>query len=135
MGRMNMKSALVISAAFGLLSVWPGGPVAQPGIPGAALAAELNVEGLPKEPKAFRAQVEQILGKVDSLVAKLKGNASALPVVLDLLQTRDNILREILKMEVTPEGAKWTLAEGRASVEAMLRLLAEQYEKASTMAG
>ncbi|MER3423923.1 MAG: hypothetical protein C4293_12505 [Nitrospiraceae bacterium] len=134
MGRMGVRQWLLI-VAFGCFSVWPNWFVGQPGVSGVALAADLNVEGLPKEPKAFRTQVEQILGKVDGLVAKLKGNASALPVVLDLIQTRDNIMREILKMEVTPDGAKWTLAEGRASVEAMLRLLRDQYEKASTMAG
>ena len=123
-------------ATIGVWHVWLSGPAGQPGSPGIAIAAEaLNVEGLPKEPKAFRLQVEQILGKVDSLVTKLKGNAQALPAVLDLMQTRDNVMREILKVEATPDGSKWTLAEGRASVEAMLKLLQVQYEKASELGG
>jgi hypothetical protein len=130
---MNLVMIIVIVAVFGWLYAWPDGLVGQRA-PGVAVAAEsLNVEGLPKDPKAFRAQVDQIIGKVDALLAKLKSNPKATPMVLDLMQTRDNILREILKMEVTPDGAKWTLADGRASIEAMLRLLKEQYDKAAGM--
>lgn len=133
MGRMNLVMIIVIVAVFGWLHAWPDGLVGQRA-PSVAVAAEsLNVEGLPKDPKAFRAQVDQIIAKVDSLLAKLKNNPKATPMVLDLMQTRDNILREILKMEVTPDGAKWTLSEGRASVEAMLRLLKDQYDKAAGM--
>lgn len=117
--------------------LWLGGVVGQFGITGIALAASasLNVEDLPKDPRAYRVQVEQILIKANSMIDKLKGNQSALAAVLDLIQTRDNILREILKMEVTPDGSKWTLDEGRASVDAMLKLLKDQYDKAAGMAG
>jgi hypothetical protein len=97
-----------------------------------AYAADtLNIDGLPKDPKAYRAQVEQILKKVDALTEKLKGNQNARPIVLDLLQTRDDILREIPKVESTPEGSKWSLQEGRDSVDAKLKLLKDQYDKAS----
>jgi hypothetical protein len=135
MGTMTTwKSALVVGT-LGCLAVWFGGAVPQMEVPGIALAADsLNVEGLPKDPKAFRAQVDQILSKATSLIDKLKGNEKALPAVLDLMQTRDNVLREIPKMESTPDGSKWTLDEGRASVEAMLKLLRDQYDKAATLA-
>ncbi len=94
-------------------------------------ADTLTVDSLPKDPKAYRAQVEQILKKVDALIGKLKGNPNATPMVLDLIQTRDDILREIPKAETTPAGSKWSLEEGRASVDAKLKLLKDQYDKAS----
>lgn len=125
------KSALVMTA-FVCLYIWLGGQSGQPGDFDIARAAEtLNIEGLPKDPKAYRAQVDQILKKVDGLIDKLKGKQNALPVVLDLIQTRDDILREIPKVEHTPDGSKWTLQEGRDSVDAKLKLLKVQYEKAS----
>lgn len=123
MGRMTVKKLAVGLTMVGALSGW-----------GVALAADsLNVDGLPKDSRAFLVQVDQIISKVDSLLAKLKSNPKATPMVLDLMQTRDNIKREILKMQVTPDGAKWTLADGRASVEAMLKLLKDQYDKAAGM--
>jgi hypothetical protein len=138
MGWDGKKLTLVV-AAIGCFSVWLGGIVGSKGpsgVPGSAFAAEsLNVEGLPKDPKGYRAQVDQILKKADSLIEKLKGNKAAQAVCLDLIQTRDNVLREILKTESTPDGSKWTLDEGRASVDAMLKLLKDQYEKALPMAG
>jgi len=130
---MNLRMIIVIVAVFGWLHAWPDGLVRLGALSVAVAAESFNVDGLPKDPRAFRAQVDQIIGKVDALLAKLKSNPKATPMVLDLMQTRDNIRREILKMEVTPDGAKWTLADGRASVEAMLKLLKEQYDKAAGM--
>jgi hypothetical protein len=135
MGRKTIRRLVPVFALLGWWYIWLGGSVEHPGVPWEALAAEeLKIEGLPKDPKAFRTQLEQIIAKVDSLIGKLKGNAEALPMVLDLMQTRDNVMRELLKMEVTPDGSKWTLPEGRASVEAMLKLLKAQYDKAAGMA-
>ena len=108
----------MVMTVCGCLSVWLSGPAGQPGDFGIARAAEtLNIDGLPKDPKTYRAQVDQILKKVDGLIEKLNGNQNAVPMVLDLLQTRDDILREIPKVETAPEGSKWTLQEGgRASM-------------------
>ncbi len=103
---------------------------------GVALAADtLTIEGLPKDPKAYRAQVDQLLKKADALIEMLKGKPNPPPIVLDLIQTRDNILREIFKVENKPEGAKWFDQEMRDSVDAMLRLLKQQYDKAVEQAG
>jgi hypothetical protein len=99
---------------------------------GVALAADsLNIEGLPGDPRQFRSQVGQILTKADSLIKKLKANPSTQTIALDLMQTRDNILREIVKMEGAPGDAKWTAQEMKESVQAMLKLLKEQYDKAA----
>lgn len=92
-------------------------------------AAELNVDNLPADAKAFRAQVEQILGKVNGVIDKAKETKGADPALLDLIQTRDNILREVPKVEHIPDGAKWTSKEAQASVQSMLKLLKTQYEK------
>jgi hypothetical protein len=139
MGRMSGRKLAVVVAAFGCLHMWLGGLVGlkgQPGAPARALAADsLNVGGLPKDPKAYRDQVDQILKKVDVVIGKLKGNESAKALVLDLEQTRDNILREIPKIEAAPGDAKWSSQEMRESVDAMLKLLKDQYEKAAGMAG
>jgi len=106
-----------------------------PASPGTAFAAEsLNIDGLPKDAKAYRVQVDQILTKVDGVIIKLKDNANAQAVVLDLEQTRDNILREIPKMDMAPGDAKWGSQEMRDSVHAMLKLMKEQYDKASALA-
>ncbi|WP_447972224.1 hypothetical protein [Nitrospira sp. Kam-Ns4a] len=103
---------------------------------GVALAADtLTIEGLPKDPKAYRAQVDQILKKADALIEKLKEKPNPPPIVLDLIQTRDNILREIFKVENKPEGSKWFDQEMRDSVDAMLRLLKQQYDKGVELAG
>src|SRR5581483_11872673 len=111
MARKEYGQLLVAAAVIGWLSV------------GAAFADELKVENLPADPKAFRVQVDQIIDKL-----KDKGFS---PALLDLIQTRDNIMREVYKVENAPDGSKWTSKEARASVDAMLRLLKEQYEKAS----
>ncbi|MDE3244397.1 MAG: hypothetical protein KGO52_16985 [Nitrospirota bacterium] len=136
---MANRRVMLAVAAFGWFSCWLGGVagwLGPSGVPGIAIAAEsLNIEGLSKDPKAYRAQVEQILKKVDGLIEKLKGHQSAHALVLDLEQTRDNILREIPKMEVAPGDAKWGAQEMRDSVQAMLKLLKDQYEKAAGMAG
>lgn len=134
MPRTTIGKLALMLTMLGCLHIWLGGMVSLPGFSGSALAAELNVEGLPSDPKAFRTQVDQILSKVDNLIEKLKGNKDALPVLLDLQQTRDNVVREIYKVENAPDGAKWTQKDMRESVEAMLKLLKAQYEKASGMA-
>lgn len=136
MGWMSIRMLALVLTPFGFAQVWLGGSVGQPGAPGIALAAEasLNVEGLSRDPKAFRSQVDQIIRHVDSLLQKLKENQKARGAVLDLMQTRDNVLREIGKVENTPDGAKWKSGEARESVELMLRLLKTQYEKAAQSA-
>ena len=136
MGRMGVRTLILVFATFGFSQVWLGGSVGQPGEAEIALAAEsLNVEGLPKDPKAYRAQVDQILKKVDGLIEKLKGNQKIpTAVVLDLIQTRDNVTREIFKVENNPDGSKWGAQDMRESVDAMLKLLKAQYEKATEIA-
>jgi hypothetical protein len=105
------------------------------GLAGIARAADsLKIDGLPNDPRQFRAQVEQVIAKVDGVVQKLKGNQTAQALVLDLMQTRDNIMREIGKMDGAPGDAKWSPQEMRDSVNAMLRLLKDQYEKATAAA-
>ncbi len=118
MDRKGSGPLLVAAAVIGWLSL------------GSAYADELKVENLPADPKAYRTQVDQIIRKVDSLIDQLKAKGFS-PILLDLMQTRDNIMREIYKVENAPDGAKWMSNEARASVDAMLRLLKEQYEKAS----
>jgi hypothetical protein len=132
MRRKGLWKSALLMMVFGCCAVWLIGLAGQPGNLELALAADaLTVDGLPKDPKPYRTQVDQILNKVDGLIDKLKGNQNAQPVVLDLIQTRDNVLREIPKVESTPDGSKWSLQEGRASVDAMLKLLKDQYDKAS----
>ncbi len=118
MVRKGKGQLLVVAAVIGWLSV------------GTAFADELKVDNLPADPKAYRTQVDQIIRKVDDLINKLKDKGFS-PSLLDLMQTRDNIVREIYKVENAPDGAKWMPNEARASVDAMLRLLKEQYEKVS----
>lgn len=132
MGRRRVGTLDLALAAVCCLSVWSWGPGYPSGAPEIVLAEEasLSVEGLSPDPKTFRAQVDQIVKKVDNLIDRLKGKQETKVVVLDLIQTRDNVLREIGKVESFPEGSKWTKEEARASVEAMLRLLKTQYEKA-----
>jgi hypothetical protein len=130
----GVRRLIVTGLVVGALAAWPagmGGPTA-----GVAAAAEaFSVDNLPKDPKAYRAQVDKIIGTVDGLIAKLKGNKQAEAALLDLMQTRDNILREIYKVENQPDGAKWTAAQMQDSVTAMLRLLKSHYEKAAEKAG
>lgn len=99
------------------------------------VAAEtLNVDNLPKDAKEFRRSVDQIIKRVDGLLGKLKDKPEALTAWMDLVQTRDNILREIEKLD-SKDGSKWSASEARASVELMLKLLKAQYEKAADLAG
>lgn len=101
-----------------------------------ALAADaLKADGLPSDPRQFRAAVDQLLAKVDSVIAKLKSTPGAQGMVLDLMQTRDNVLREISKIDGAPGDAKWNAKEMRESVESMLKLMKEQYDKAAATAG
>ncbi|HXF93018.1 MAG TPA: hypothetical protein VNK46_09680 [Nitrospiraceae bacterium] len=131
-GKRSWK--LVLAAVFGCFSVWLSGPTGEPG-EFAHAADTLNVEGLPKDLKAYRAQIDQMLKKVDALIEKLKTQPNATAIVLDLQQTRDDILRELPKIETAPGDAKWTAQEMRNSVDAKLKLLKEQYEKAVALAG
>lgn len=95
----------------------------------------LTIDGLPKDPRAYRTQVALIIKKADALIEKLKSKPEARTAVLDIMQTRDNILREISKVENRPDGAKWFDQEMRDSVDAMLKLLKSQYDKAAEAAG
>jgi hypothetical protein len=98
-------------------------------------ADAVKIDGLSNDPRQFRIQVDQIIAKTDALIQRLKGNSSAQAIVLDLMQTRDNVLREISKIEASPGDAKWTVKEMRDSVQAMLKLLKDQYEKAEAAGG
>jgi hypothetical protein len=99
---------------------------------GIAYAAEtLKIDGMSDDPKQFHVQVEQLLTKTDSLIAKLRGNPTNQAMVLDLLQTRDDILRELPKIDSAPGDAKWTADEMLRSVKSKLKLLKDQYDKAS----
>ena len=100
-----------------------------------AFAADvLKIDSLSTDSKQFRTQVDQLISKADSLIAKLKVNPNNQAVVLDLLQTRDDILREIPKIDSAPGDAKWTAQEMRDSVLSKLKLLKEQYDKAAGLA-
>lgn len=101
-----------------------------------AFSAEaLKIEGLSHDPKQFRVQVEQLVSKTDNLVAKLKANPNNQAIVLDLLQTRDDILRELPKIDSAPGDARWTSKEMIESVQSKLNLLKQLYDKASGLAG
>lgn len=132
MKRSLSPQTVGILAVFGVLSLCLTDTTVRMRGPDLALAAEeLKVEGLPSDPKSFRAQIEQIISKVDNLIEKLKGNPNASTMVLDLIQTRDTVLRELPKVEHQPAGSKWSEKEARESVEWMLRLLKAQYDKAA----
>ncbi len=135
MGGTVRRGLVVVAAVLAGLGTWLGSPLGQWGGFGSAAAEELNVENLPKDAKAYRAQVDQIIAKVDALIGKNKDNTKALAAVLDLMQTRDNVLREIYKIENQPEGSKWTAEQMRNSVDAMLKLLKNHYEKVAAQAG
>lgn len=129
--RLEILAAVLV---LGCLFVWVmSAGLNGPSSPGSVVfaAESLNIAGLPKEPRAYRVQVEQSLKRVDSLIERLKGKDDVKGLVLDLEQTRDNILREISKIETAPGDAKWTAQEMRDSVDAMLKLLKEQYDKAA----
>lgn len=102
------------------------------GMSGFAFAADvLKIDGLSSDPKQFRTQVDQLISKTDGLIAKLRANPNNQAVVLDLIQTRDDILREIPKIDSAPGDAKWTAREMMESVQSKLKLLKDQYDKAS----
>ena len=104
------------------------------GTAGNALAAEvLKIDGLSSDPKQFRIQVDQLISKTDTLITKLRANPNHQAVILDLLQTRDDILREIPKIDSAPGDAKWTAREMMESVQSKLKLLKDQYDKASAL--
>jgi hypothetical protein len=133
---LNRGAAFAAGMVLGFLLPFPGtlpGPVGDSGI---VLAAEsLKLDSLSSDPRQFRAQVDQALAKAAALIEKLKGHPNARAAVLDLMQTRDNVLRELPKIEGTPGDAKWGSEEMRDSVKAMLMLLKEQYDKAAGIAG
>lgn len=132
-----MHSTMVRMGLLGLLCAGYivsglGDLIGSRGMSGVAFAADaLKIDGLSSAPTQFRTQVEQLISKADSLIAKLKANPINNAVVLDLMQTRDDILREIPKIDSAPGDAKWTANEMRASVESKLKLLKDQYDKAS----
>lgn len=102
------------------------------GMSGNALAADvLKIDGLSNDPKQFRIQVNQLISKTDSLITKLRANPNNQAIVMDLLQTRDDILREIPKIDSAPGDAKWTAREMMESVQSKLKLLKDQYDKAA----
>jgi hypothetical protein len=102
----------------------------------ATVAAEsLKVDGLPDEPRQFRASVDSIIKKVDALIEQLRGKPTSQAILLDLLQTRDDIIRELPKLDGAPGDAKWNQKEMRESVQGKLMLLRNQYEKAQASAG
>jgi hypothetical protein len=93
-------------------------------------ADTLKLDGLPDDPRQFRAAVDQVIKKVDTLIEQLRAKPGGQAIVLDLLQTRDDILRELPKIDGAPGDAKWTQKEMRESVQDKLRLLKGQYDKA-----
>jgi hypothetical protein len=129
MGSADIRIALAVGILLVPVLV---ADLGRQGIPGMVLAAEpLKIDGLPKAPQQFRAHVEQILASVDSLIEKLKKDPKNRAVVLDLLQTRDDILRELPKIDSKQGDARWTPTDMRESVESKLKLLKEQYDKAA----
>jgi hypothetical protein len=106
------------------VTVWMGAAV--------SWADSLNIDGLPKDPAAYKSKVDEILAKVDQVIGKMKGDQKNFAIVADLIMTRDNVAREISKVQSKPEGSKWG-PEMRESVDDMLKLLAVQYEKATSM--
>ena len=136
MDRTILRMALALAMFWGCMLLRLGEMPGELTGSGIVFAADsLKLEGLSNDPKQFRTQVDQAFAKVAGLIETLKSNPNAQPLVLDLMQTRDNILREIRKIEVAPGDAKWTAQEMRDSVKAMLMLLKDQYEKAAGMAG
>jgi len=102
------------------------------GMSGVACAADvLKIAGLSHDPKQFRTQVEQLISKADSLIAKLKADPNNQAVVLDLMQTHDDILPEFPRIDSAPGDAKLTAQEMCARVESKLKLLKDQYDKAA----
>lgn len=125
-------AVLVPCLSLSLMGIW--GILALP--PGAQAADELKVEGLPQEPEAYKQQVDRIVDRVDALIDKMKTEKSGDSALLELIQARDNVKEEALKVVYHPEEAKWTTDEARESTDAMLKFMKAQYEKASAdMAG
>lgn len=96
----------------------------------ASAADSLTVDSLPNDARQFRFQVEKIIGKVDALIEQLRDKPNSRATILDLVQTRDDILREVPKLDSAPGDAKWSQKEMRESVQDKLRLLKGQYDKA-----
>ncbi|MER3423534.1 MAG: hypothetical protein C4293_10160 [Nitrospiraceae bacterium] len=116
-----IRTARVIGLFLGWLVPWADIPGQSPRW-GVVLAADsLKLDGLSQDPRQFRMQVDQILAKAQALV-------------LDLMQTRDNISRKIPKIDAAPGDAKWSSQEMRDSVQAMLMPLKDRYENTAELA-
>ena len=121
--RMGVGRWMLAGLLLALGVAWTGTSV--------SWADEIEVEGLPEEPAAYKAKVDGIIAKVDKVIDKLKGDKEKFALVSDLMMTRDNVMREIYKVQNKPDGSKWG-AEMRESVDLMLQLLAVQFEKATS---
>jgi len=130
--RKSKLAVLIPCLSLSLMGVW--GALALPA--GAEATEELKVEGLPQEPEAYKRQVDRIVERVDALIDKMSKEKSGEPALLELIQARDNVKEEALKVVYRPEEARWTTEEARESTDAMLKFMKAQYEKASAeMAG
>ena len=126
-----VRMVLLGATSVGCLMAGLGDIYGSRGTSGIALAADvLKIDGLSNDAKQFRTQVEQLVNKTDALITKLKADPAQQAVVLDLMQTRDDILRELPKIDSAPGDAKWTAKDMRESVESKLKLLKNQYDKA-----
>lgn len=94
-------------------------------------ADALKIDELSSGPKEFHTQVDQLISKTESLIAKLGANPNNQAIALDLLQIRDDSLREIPKIDSAPGDAKWTARVMIESVQSKLKLLKDQYDKAA----
>lgn len=104
-------------------------------IPAQAAAEPLDVEGLPQHPEAYKQQVDRIVKRVDTLIDKVKAERAGEPALLELVQARDNVQDEAVKVVYHPPESRWTTEEARESTDAMLRVLKAQYDKAAELAG
>lgn len=129
--RMSKLAAIVPCLSLtlaGLISLALPGP-AQAGV------EPLNVEGLSQQPEAYKQQVDRIVNRVDTFIDKMKAEKAGEPVLLELMQARDNVQDEAVKVVYHPPESRWTTEEARESTDAMLRVLKAQYEKAADLAG
>lgn len=86
--------------------------------PVVATAADMLTVGVPThDPRQFRVHVEQIVSKLDALIEQLRGRPNSRAIILDLLQTRDALLREVPNIDSALGDAKWNQKEMPESVE------------------
>lgn len=125
------RKVTVIGTTVLGVALWASGPAIIPGGIQPVWAEDtLDVENIPDDPKALRVKVEKTVGKVDGLINKLKSDPEKAHLVMDLQMTRDNLMRELPKVESGPNGSKWLASDMKESVTSMMKLLALQYEKA-----